>query len=60
MDSKLKKPPHYRNKFTSAGKKKKGVIRSGILKNNMLNLFKELKDKIEVSLRIRNKIKRTH
>lgn len=28
-------------------KKKKGVIRSGILKNTMLNLFKELKDKIE-------------
>lgn len=48
MDSKLKNPPHYRNKFTSAGKKKKkGVIRSGILKNTMLNLFKELKDKIE-------------
>ena len=47
MDSKLKNPPHYTNKFTSAGKKKKGVIRSVILKNTMLNLFKELKDKIE-------------
>lgn len=46
MDSKLKNPPRYRNKFTSAEKQKKVLSEVEFLKNTMLNLFKELKDKI--------------